>query len=116
METILSSSENFLFITLAAWLAAAGGVLIWVGFAAMAMLSRRYERVFGKPTHWLFLWVAPAGLCAYLVMQTVAALHHENIGPLEQWIGYALLCGSAVLCFWGIWGFRRILTQLAKEG
>jgi high-affinity Fe2+/Pb2+ permease len=63
-------------------------------------------------THWQFHAAAPAGLLAYLVMQALASLRHQNLSPIEQWIGYTLLAWSAGLCLWGVWRFRKVLHSL----
>jgi hypothetical protein len=115
MERVLTAGEHLLFVTLTSTIAVVGGVLMWIGFACLGLIMRRYERVFGRTTHWQFLTIAPAGLVAYLVMQSIASVLHQNMGPIEQWTGYTLLTWSALLCVWGILRFRQVLAKLEAE-
>ncbi len=112
MERVLTETQHLVFVTLTSGIAVLGGLLVWIGFAVLGQISRRFERAYGQTTHWQFHWVAPAGLFGYLVMQSVASLRHENMGPIEQWIGYTLLAWSAGLCLWGVWRFRKVLKGL----
>lgn len=112
MERVLTETQHLIFVTLTSACAVLGGLLVWAGFVFMGLISQRFEKAYGVSTHWQFQVVAPVGLVGYLVMQSVASLRHENMGPIEQWIGYTLLAWSAGLCLWGVWRFRKVLKGL----
>jgi len=112
MERILTDNQHLIFVTLTSYAAIAGGLLLWLGFILLGLISRRFEQAYGVITHWQFHLVAPAGIFIYLSMQAVASLRHQNMGPIEQWTGYTLLTWSARLCLWGVFRFRKVLTEL----
>lgn len=112
MERILTDAQHWIFVTLTSYAAVLGGLLLWIGFIFIGLISRRFEQAYGKTTYWQFHMAAPAGLFVYLVMQSVASLKHHNLSPVEQWIGYALLAWSAGQCLWGVFRFRRVLSEI----
>lgn len=113
---MLTAMQHFIFVDLTSWLAILGGLGLWLGFIFMGITARRFEQAFGQSTHWLYLMVAPAGAVAYLCMQSIASMRHENMGPIEQWTGYTMLIWSALLCAWGVYRFGKMLAALAKPG
>ncbi|MCK5218465.1 hypothetical protein KAR10_03010 [bacterium] len=114
METILTPNQHLIFVTLTSYMAVLGGALLWGGFILMGIISRRLELVYGIITHWQFQIIAPMGLFIYLMMQSIASLRHQNMGPVEQWTGYTLLIWSAGLSLWGIYRFWRVLKVLER--
>ena len=112
---VLSPLEHFWFVTATSIIAILAGLALWAGFALMGFVARRFEQAFQLVTHWQFYFIAPAGVFAYLLMQAVASLRHQNMGPVEQWIGYALLVWSAGLCLWGCYRFWRVLAYLSRR-
>lgn len=115
MERILTANQYFVFVNLTSFVAILGGLALWSGFVLMGLVSRRFEQAYGIITHWLFQMIAPAGVCIYLAMQSVASLRHQNMGPIELWTGYTLLIWSAILCMWGAYRFFKLLRQLERE-
>ncbi len=115
MDTVLTPAQHFWFVEATSYLAICGGLALWGGFIWLGAITRRFERAYGKMTHWQFFLLAPAGLCAYLVLQAVASLRHQNMGAAEQWIGYSLLTWSAGLCLWGVLRLRKVLAELERE-
>ncbi len=115
MERILTTTQYFIFVNLTSFIAILGGLTLWAGFILLGIIARRFEQAYGLATHWLFQMIAPAGVCAYLVMQAVASLRRENMGPLELWTGYTLLAWSAGMCLWGAYRFHKILRQIERE-
>lgn len=113
--TVLTGNQHFIFVTLTGWLAITGGLLLWGGFILAGLMSRRLEKAYGKVTHWQFLIAAPVGAVGYLSMQSWASWQHQNLGPVEQWIGYTLLIWSAALCLWGVWRFRHLVRIMSGE-
>jgi hypothetical protein len=111
MGTVLTGNQHLVFVTLTSWLAIAAGLVLWGGFFFLGLISRRFEKAFGKITHWQFLLLAPVGAVGYLALQALASLQHQNLGPVEQWIGYTLLIWSAGLCLWGVLRFRQLVRQ-----
>ena len=115
MGTVLTGNQHLIFVTLTSWLAILGGLIMWVGFIFLGLVSRRFEKAFGKISHWQFLVLAPAGAVGYLAMQSVASLQHQNLGPVEQWIGYTLLIWSAGMCLWGVLQLRQLVLKMSRE-
>jgi len=115
MDRILTTTQHFIFVNFTSFVAILGGLALWAGFILMGLISRRFEQTYGIVTHWLFQIVAPAGVFTYLVMQSIASLRHQNMGPIELWTGYTLLFWSAILCFWGAYQFYKLLQQLERE-
>ncbi|MEW6516381.1 MAG: hypothetical protein AB1439_05680 [candidate division FCPU426 bacterium] len=107
--------EHFWFVTVTSYTAILAGAVLWIGFGLMGFVARRFEQAYQLVTHWPFYFIAPAGVFAYLLLQAMASLQHENMGPVEQWIGYALLVWSAGLCWWGCYRFWRVLTYLSRR-
>ncbi|MBN1595508.1 hypothetical protein JW933_06245 [candidate division FCPU426 bacterium] len=115
MENILSTTQYFIFVNATSFVAILGGLVLWAGFFLMGLISRRYEQVYGIDTHWLLQMIAPAGVCLYLSIQSIASLRHQNMGAVELWTGYTLMMWSAVLCLWGANRFFRLFKQLEQE-
>lgn len=115
MDKVLSASQYLIFVNLTSFMTILGGVVLWLGFIIMGLVSRRYEQVLGKATHWQSQMVAPAGMFIYLLMQAIASLRHHNMGSLELWTGYTLLAWSAGLAFWACFQFYKMLTKLEQE-
>jgi hypothetical protein len=115
MGTVLTNGQHWVFVTLTSWIAILGGLALWVGFIYLGLIARRFEKAYGKITHWQFQLMAPIGVVGYLMMQSIASLRHQNMGPVEQWIGYTLLSWSAGLCLWGVMRFQKLIRQLSRE-
>ncbi len=115
MPTVLTAGQHWIFVTFTSWVAILGGLLLWAGFFYLGRISQRFEKAYGRITHWQFLLWAPTGIVGYLVMQSVASLQHQNMGPIEQWIGYLMLVWSAALCLWGVWRFRQLINAVSQE-
>ena len=113
--TVLTGGQHLVFVTLTSWLAIVGGLVLWGGFFFLGLISRRFEKAYGKITHWQFLLLSPAGAVGYLAMQSAASLQHQNLGPAEQWIGYTLLIWSAGLCLWGVLRFQQLVRKISRE-
>jgi len=115
METILTPFQHFFFVTLTSIIAILGGLALWAGFVVMGLVARRFEQAYDVVTHWQFQIVAPAGVFIYLFMQSLASLRHQNMGPVELWMGYTLMIWSSIFCLWGAFRFFKILNYLAKK-
>jgi hypothetical protein len=115
VTSVLSPSQHLLFVTLSSWLAMAGGFLIWIGFVFFSLIARRFEKAFGKVTHWQFSLIAPVGATLYLIFQAVASLEHNNLGPIEQWVGYTFLVWAAGLSLWGVVRLWNLVNIWCRE-
>jgi hypothetical protein len=115
MEKVLTATQYFVFVNFTSFIAILGGLILWAGFILMGLVSRRFELAYGIVTHWLFQMIAPAGVCIYLAMQSIASIRHQNMGPIELWTGYTLMIWSSILCLWGAYRFYRLFCQLERE-
>ena len=80
------------------YLAVLGGLALWIGFLALGLVAKRYEGVFGRPTGWLFLTIAPSGVLVYALLVVVKI---SRGGVAEELIAYLALALSGLLCLAG---------------
>jgi hypothetical protein len=115
-KALLGTFVDFLYFPLTTFLSIAGGLLLWLGFFLVGLIARKYERTFARRTNWQFLALAPSGILIYTIWQGVAYIQRGSFSVTEQWINYALVLISGVLCLWGAGAFRKVAERIMTKG
>jgi len=113
-QAALSSLGRFLFFPLTTLLSVVGGLLVWFGFFLIGLIALRYETTFGRKTNGHYLLLAPSGILVYAIWQGLAYVTRGSLTLAEQWVNYALVLVSGVLCLRGAYVFRKTAEQIMK--
>ncbi|OQY27888.1 MAG: hypothetical protein B6244_09055 [Candidatus Cloacimonetes bacterium 4572_55] len=110
MLDILTETQQFWYITMHNLFLIMGAVFLWGTFIFLALIARRYEIVFHKPTKWQYMLIAPSGILLYVLLSAVAYGQEKLMMPnLQRWIGYSAFLLSGIFSMGGTLQFMHII-------
>ncbi len=100
--------------------AIAGSLLLWINYALVGLVARRYGQVFQRSTYSTLLMLAPTGLLIYtlyLIFKATPLLNDPKLAAFAQLLAYLALLASGCLCLLGVGRFASVLgTVLRPDG
>lgn len=104
----------------ASYLVAIGGsLLLWVNYALVGLIARRYGQVFQRATYSTLLILAPTGLLVYtlfLIFKATPLLADPKLAAFAQLLAYLCLLASGFFCLLGVGRFASVLGRVLKPG
>lgn len=97
--------------------AISGSLLLWINYALVGLVARRYGQVFQRSTYSTLLMLAPTGLLIYtlfLVFKATPLLNDPKLAAFTQLLAYLALLASGFLCLLGVGRFARVLGTVLR--
>ncbi len=114
---LLDPMQKIWYIFMHNWFLVIGAVSLWGTFILLALIARRYELVFHRPTKWQYMLIAPSGILIYAVLLTLAYTQGKVIMPISQrWVAYIAFLMSGVLSLGGALQFMHLILPALKKG
>lgn len=104
-----------IYVTISNFIGVIAGLLLWIAFVFFGIVSRRYEQIFGVPTNWQLLMLAPTGILVCVIIQAYAYAAAGTMTATQSWAGHFLVIISSIICLYGALKFRKVTKNL-KEG
>lgn len=120
MNTIiqaLTEPQQFWFVTMHNWFLILGGLFLWATFVFLALIARKYEIVFHKPTKWQYMLIAPSGILLYVVLSAVSYSQARIImTDFQRWVAYSAFLMSGLFSLGGALQFMQIVLPSLRKG